>query len=201
MNKSRLGALSIITLLLISISLATAQYPTEKVTDVTIGFDGTFAATEPSVGISYVIKGEPGTMGTVTATIYTGNPQTTASIPEGVSLTRFVAITFDIDPSFTSAEITISYSDSDVAGMDQPYAVYKYLPGNDSFVELPTTADASAKTLTVTLSSVDDPLLAIGSLASDQTPTVSTTTWIIISVAIVIIVLLALFLVLRWRRM
>ena len=203
MNRSKLGVLSIIALLLLSfsVSLAAAQYTTEKTTDITIGLDGVFTKTEPDVGVSYVIQGVPGAVGSVTAAVYSGNPQAAASVPEGVSLSHFVVITFDMPSGFTSAEITISYSDSDVAGMDQPYAIYKYLSDSNSFVELPTTVDAGAHTLSVMLSSVDDPLLAVGGIESVPTSTASSTTWIIVAVAVVIIVLVAVILVLRWRRM
>ena len=204
MNRSKLGVLSIIALLLLSfsVSLAVAQYTTEKTTDITIGLDGIFTKTEPDVGVSYVIQGVPGAVGSVTAAVYSGNPQAAASVPEGVSLSHFVVITFDMNAGeFSEAQIIISYNDVDANKLQEPYTIYKYLPGNDSFVELSTTVDVDAHTLSVTLSSVDDPLLAIGGIGYDQSSTASPTTWIIVAVAVVIIVLLAVFLVLRWQKM
>ena len=171
---------------------------------MTIGSDGMFNSTESGidVGVSYVIQGVPGAVGSVTAAVYSGNPQAVASVPEGVSLSHFVVITFDMNAGeFSEAQIIISYNDVDANKLQEPYTIYKYLPGNDSFVELPTTVDAGAHTLSVMLSSVDDPLLAVGGIESVPTSTASSTTWIIVAVAVVIIVLLAVFLVLRWQKM
>jgi len=204
LNRTKFGVFSIIALLLISmsISLVAAQtaYTTQKTTDVTVGSDGTFTATESDVGVSYVIEGVPGATGSVTASVYSGNPQASAIIPSGISLSHFIVITFDMSASdFTQATITISYSDGDVVNIGQPYTVYKYVADSDNYISLPTTVDAAAKTVTVTLTSIDDPLLAIGGATAQPSPT-STTTWIILAIATVVIILLAVFLVLRWRR-
>ena len=143
----------------------------------------------------------PGAVGTVTTAVYSGNLQAIADVPEGVSLSHFIGITFDMNANdFTRATVTISYNDNELASMDEPYFIYKYLPGSDSYVALTTDVDTAAKTMTVVLNSVDDPILAIGGLTAEVPPD-STTTWVIAAVAIVIIVLLALFLVFRWRRM
>jgi hypothetical protein len=204
MNKSKIGIFSIIILLLLSlsISLAAAQYSTEKTTDISIGSNGLFIASETSVGIMYTVEGTPGATGTVTASVYNGNPQATANIPSGISLSHFVVITFDMSPiEFYQAKITISYSDSDVASMNQPYAVYKYVSSSDSYVVLSTDVDATAKTMTTTLNSVDDPLLAIGGTEISQSSTIPMFSWIVVAISVVIIAFLAVFLVFRSRRM
>ena len=202
MNKSKLGVFSVIALLLLSLpaGLVCAQYSTEKTTYVTIGSDGMFNSTESGIDVSYVIQGVPGAVGSVTAAVYSGNPQATASVPEGVSLSHFVVITFDMNASeFSEAQIIISYNDVDANKLQEPYTIYKYLPGNDSFVELPTTVDAGAHTLSVMLSSVDDPLLAVGGLTVEAS-LLSPSEWVIVSVATIGIFLTAMVIVILWRR-
>jgi hypothetical protein len=202
MHNSKLFVISIIALLMLTISVGvvSAQYSVEKTTAITIGSDGTFTATEPDVGVSYVISGSSGATGSVTAVVYSGDPQAIADVPSGVSLTHFVAITFDLAASdFDSAQITLSYRDSDVANLKEPYTIYKYMAETDSYVQLPTTVDTAAKTLTVTLTSVDDPLLAIGGLKAEDNP-ITASSWIIVVIATIIIVALAVFLVYNWRR-
>jgi len=122
MNKSKLGVLTLIFTLLLSysVAVAAAQYTTEKTTDIAISSSGTFVAVEPDVGISYQIQGTPGATGSVTAGIYSSNPQPTATIPDGVSLSHFVVITFDMNAAdFGSATIVISYSDSETSVAQQ----------------------------------------------------------------------------------
>ena len=203
MSKSKLGVFSIIALLLLSltVSMAAAQYETQKTTHVTIDTDGTTTVIEASLGVTYEIQGTPGATGDVTVTVYNGNPQATASVPDGVSLNKFIAIAFDMSASdFTQADITISYSDSDVEGLQQT-SIYKYTPESDSYLQLYTTVDTHAKTMTATLASVDDPILAIGGSATNPDTGVPATTWVIVIVSVVIIVVLALFIVYRWRKM
>ena len=139
---------------------------------MTIGSDGMFNSTESGidVGVSYVIQGVPGAVGSVTAAVYSGNPQAVASVPEGVSLSHFVVITFDMNAGeFSEAQIIISYNDVD------------------------------AHTLSVTLSSVDDPLLAIGGLTVEAS-LLSPSEWVIMSVVIIAIFLTAMVIVILWRR-
>ena len=205
MSKSKLGVFSIIALLLVSltISVAAAQdpYPTIIVRPILIDNDGSTTMIEAAYGITYEIQGTPGAEGEVTLTIWNGNPQATASFPEGVSLIRFISIEFDMSPSdFTQADITLSYSDSDVEGLGQ-LAIYKYLPESDSYIQLYTTVDTHARTATATLTSVDDPILAIGGSATTPDTGVPTTTWAIVIVSVIIIVVLAVFIVYRWRKM
>lgn len=203
--RSKLGVISIIALLLFSLSVsvvaAQPDYGPPPTFDVTIGSDGLFVGSDSSVGVMVTIEGTPGAVGTATVAVFSGNPQVTASIPDGVSLSHFIAITFDMNADdFTQATVTISYSDNDLVGMDQPFSVYRYLPSSDSYVALSTVVDSTAQTMTVVLTGVADHILAIGGLTAEPAPD-SITVWVIAAVAVVIIVLLALFLVLRWRRM
>jgi hypothetical protein len=92
---------------------------------------------------------------------------------------------------FKNATITISYTDADVAGMSQPYALYKYNPDTNSFIALVGVVDTSAKTITVTLTSTTDPLFAIGGAAvtptvapTEEPATISLSTWAWIAVGI-----------------
>ena len=201
MSKSKFTQIAIITVLFLSltVSLVEAQYTTSKTTPVTISGDGTFIATEPDIGVSYLIEGTPGATGSVTAAIYSGNPQPNAVIPDGVSLTHFVVVTFDMDLNqFTSASIVISYTDADVANLQAPYAIYKYVPNTDSFVELASNVNTDAKTITITVTSIDDPVFAVGAAAvAGGFPASS---WAILIGLIVAIVVVAVVAVLYLRR-
>lgn len=201
-GKSKFGVISVIALLVLSLSvgLVAAQYTTQKTTDLVIASDGSCSASEADLGITYVVQGTPGASGSVTAALYNGNPQPSASIPDGVALSRFVVVTFAMDASdFSQAIITLSYSDSDVANIQSPYSVYKYLPESGSFVELPSIVDEAAKTITITLDSVDDPLFAIGGAVVANEP-VTAVAWIIVSVCVVAIVALSVFIVTYLRK-
>jgi hypothetical protein len=203
MNKSKLAILTLILVLLLpyTVALAAAQYTTEKTTDIVISSDGTFSAIEPDVGTSYVIHGTPGATGSVTASVYTSNPQPTATIPEGVSLAHFVVITFDMNAQdFGSATIVIKYSDSDVNGMSTPYSIYKYNADTNSYTVLSSTVDTAAKTITITVTSISDPLFAIGGTTAAKGPEFSTTSWIVLAVAIIVIVVLVVFAFTRLRE-
>jgi hypothetical protein len=198
MNKSKLLVTILLSILVISAGCsfvaAQASYNPPITTPVTILPDGTFSASEPDIGISYQIQGNPGGTGSVTAEIYNGNPQPTASIPDGVSLTHFVVITFNMySGDFNSAQIHITYTDEEVANLQAPFAVYKYIASSDSYVLMPNTSvDTTAKTITVTVGSIDDPLFAIGSKSSaGNIGGFSTTAWIALGASVAIIVLLA----------
>lgn len=203
-SKSKLGVISIIAILLLSlsISLVAAQYETQKTADVAIASDGTCTISDPDSGLTYVIEGNPGATGTVTTAVYNGNPQPSADIPAGVSLGHFVVVTFGMTSSdFSQATVTITYTDSDVANLQVPYSVFKYIPDTNSYVTLPTTVDTAAKTMTVTLTSVADPLLAIGgSSNADSTGSISMWAWIAVTVAVVFAVMIIAFTVVRIRR-
>jgi hypothetical protein len=197
MKKSKLITTALLFLLSLSMCAAvvTAQYITEKTTPVTIGPDGKFSGGELDIGVAYEIEGTVGATGSITAQIYNGNPQSTASIPESVSLTRFVAITFNMNPAdFIKANIYITYTDADVANLQAPFTVYKYNPDTDSYVEVVSTVDTAAKMVTFTLNSISDPLFAIGgAVAPQNTDGFSTTAWALLAASIAIIVALAVF--------
>jgi len=197
MNKSKLSIISIIALLVLSLSLGlvAAQYTTQKTTDLAIASDGTCSVSETDLGITYVVQGTPGATGSVTASIYNGNPQPSANIPSGVSLSRFVVVTFDMVASdFSQATLTLNYADSDVQNVQEPYTVYKYLPDTDSYVALPSIVDTVAKTITITLDSVDDPLFAIGGAIVSDAP-VTLVSWAIVVGSVIVIVLLSVIIV------
>jgi hypothetical protein len=169
-------------------------YPTEETTQVTINSTGLFTGST-NIGVAYEIQGNPGGTGSVTAQIYNGNPQSTASIPEGVLLTRFVVVIFNMyQGDFNQAKIYITYTDEDVANLQAPYSVYKYVTSSNSYVEVPSTVDTTAKLVTVLVTSIDDQLFAIGgAAASSGNGGFSTIALVILAVAIVIIVVLAVF--------
>ena len=203
--KSKLTVLSVVALLAISIYSGSAvaqyeQYGTQKTTNFTIDSTGSFTATETDIGVTYHIEGTPGATGSVTASIYSGNPQTSANVPEGVGLTKFIVITFDIDSNdFTTATITFGYTDSDLKNIEPPYMIYKYLPGANTYIEIPTTIDEQAKTMTITLTSTDDPLFAIGGSAVENTDDGSMT-WIIVAAVAIIVVVVGVLLVIFLRK-
>ena len=173
-------------------SLAAAQYTNEVTTPVTIGSDGTFTGSAQDIGVSYEILGTAGATGSVTAQVYNGNPQSTASIPEGISLTHFIVITFNMNSGdFLQATINISFTDQDVASLKAPYTIYKYDAGTNRYVAV-STFDTTTKTATVTVTSIDDPLFAIGgATAPAKTGGYSTETWALLAASTVIVIVLA----------
>jgi hypothetical protein len=184
---------------ILSVGLVAGQYTTQKTTDLVLGSDGTCSVSEADLGITYVVQGTPGASGSVTAAIYNGNPQPLASIPSGVALSHFVVVTFSMDASdFSQATITLNYAEGDVQNIQTPYSVYKYVPESDSFVALPSIVDTVAKTITISLDSVDDPLFAIGgSTEVATTSPVPVWTWVATISVIIIIVLIAVLLLKR----
>ena len=201
MNKSIIGlrnlTVSIVVIVLIMFSLssvfvaAQTEYDAFVITDVSIPESGVFTADAPEADISYEITGAPGATGTVTAAIYSENPNPTATIPTGIGLTNYVVVTFNMDQSdFLKAVITISYTDAELEDLTIPYAVYKYIPESNSFIELTTVVDTVAKTMTITVTSIEDPLFAIGGTATVPPPPPSATYWVFISLAIILAVIL-----------
>lgn len=175
MNRSKSLTLlvSMFLLVMLSVSFASAQYMTEETTPVTVPSGGVATVDQSDeTGVSFEITAAAGATGSVTSTVYIDNPQPTGTIPEGITLTNFVAVTFNMDAAtFTQAKIILHYTDSDVAGIPQPLAIYKYIPETNSFLLLPTTVDTTAKTLTATVNSPTDPLFAIGNaIASSASP-------------------------------
>ncbi len=161
---------------------------------------GRLQQVQADAGVFYVIKGTPGASGTVTASVYNGNPQADATVPNGVSLTHFIAINFNMKASdFNSAKIIIKYSDSDVQNIQPRYEIYKYIPDTNSYVEMPSTVDTAAKTITVTLTSVDDPLLAIGGTTVEGSG-ISAVMWGAMILSVIAIILVAVLLVGRMRH-
>ena len=195
MNKSQFIVIALFSILLVSMFTAfvaaESQYRTYT-TPVTIPSDGTFTATVQAAGIAYEIQGTPGATGSVTADFPNGNQHTSASIPNGVKLSYFVTITFNIDAAdFMRAKIFITYTDSDVSGIQLPFAVYKYVPSGDIFVEVSSTVDTANKMVIVTVNSIDDPLFAIGGV--EVPPEIPFTSWVILSVSAIIIIVLVVF--------
>jgi hypothetical protein len=201
-SKSKLLVISVVAVLLLSLSLSLvgAQYTTSQTTNVTIASNGTFAGSAPTAGVSYTIQGTPSANGTVIVDAYSGNPQPTASIPTGVSLTHFIDITFNMNANdFSQAIVTISYTSADVKNLQSPYAVFKYVPASNSYVKLLSTVDPNAKTITVTLNSINDPLLAIGGTASTSAG-FSGALWAVVIVIAIIVVLVAVLTIRRSRN-
>ena len=192
-TKSRLCVLSIIALLLISLSVGfVAAYETEKTSPFTLDENGNCIVNEEELGISYEVVGTVGANGSITTTVYEGNPQATAGIPEGIQLSKFIGIAFDMDSDdFMTATITFSYSDTQ--DIQPPYSIYKYISESDSYVKLLTTVDEEAKTMTIILTNTDDPLFAVGGMGSDNILNNETTVWI--AIIVVAIIILFVFLV------
>jgi hypothetical protein len=205
-NNSKFIAIALLSALLVSSfgAMVSAQsgYTNQVTTPVTIGSDGVFYGSVADEGVSYSIWGRVGSTGSVTTAVYNANPQSSASIPDGVSLTRFVVITFNMNAAdFISATLSITYTDADVSGIQTPYTMYKYVPSSNSYVELTPTVDTVNKMLTITVNSIDDPLFAIGGLSvSGGSDGVSSTSWIILAVSIVVIVVLVVFGVWYFRK-
>lgn len=192
-NKKKALAFTLMFAVIVFSAAAIADGYETIVTDITTDSSGSFATTD-SLGITYKITGTPGSSGTVTATVASGNPQVTAAIPSGVSLVKFITVSFNYPSAdFTHAVLTFSYSDSDVAGLKAPYDIYKYNPTTDSYTKLNGALDETAKTITVTLSSTDDPMFAIGGTTSETNPSNNYSLWIVIAVAVIVIVLVAVF--------
>ncbi len=173
MNNIKVKLFAILTLLLLSLSIssvvAQSRYDGAVTTNVAFSSDGTCTIID-DFGVKYEIQGTPGSTGTVTTEIRTENPQPTSNIPSGISLTHFVIVTFNVNAAdFSQAQITIPYTDNDVQGIQPPYSIFKYNPVTDTYTELAAIVDPNAKTFTITVTSVDDPLFAIGgaTLVSD----------------------------------
>ena len=204
------GFVTVFVVVLFSFSslVALAQYETTKTANFTISSSGVAHVDQSTTagGVSIDIAGTPSATGSVTTATYTGNPQPDASWPVNVTLTHFVAITFNMATSyFQSANITISYSDSDVAGINPPYTLYKYNPDTNNYVALNSVVDTSAKTITATVTSITDPLFAIGGTTAltvtptPVTPAVPPWIWIVVATVIIVIVFVVALRLLRSR--
>jgi hypothetical protein len=166
--------------------------------DVVFDADGKCTVSQEELDLTYKFEGTTGAVGSVTASLRSGNPQATASVPEGIELSKFYVITFNIEEEdFASVQITFSYADS--KNTQPPYEIYKYIAESDSYVKLLTTVDEQAKTLTTTITSTEDPLFAVGGTWFGKVPDDATSTWVIVSVAIVGVIVVA-FLFVRLRN-
>ena len=203
------GFVAVFVVVLFSFSsfVALAQYETTKTADFTISPSGVAHVDQSTTagGVSIDIAGTPSATGSVATATYTGNPQPDASWPVNVTLTHFVAVTINMDASyFQTANITISYSNSDIAGINPPYSLYKYIPESNVYLPLNSIVDNSTKTITATLTSITDPLFAIGgttALTVTPTPlTFSNQLWIWVIMATVIIVIVIAVVLLLFRR-
>jgi hypothetical protein len=158
-NNSKFIAIALLSALLVcsfgAMVSAQSGYTNQVTTPVTIGSDGIFYGSVADEGVSYSIQGRVGATGSVTTAVYNANPQSSASIPSGVSLTRFVVINFNMNAAdFISATISITYTDADVSGIQTPYTIYKYVPSSNSYVELTPTVDTVNKMMTITVNSM-----------------------------------------------
>ena len=207
MSKSKIAVLALITLFLLSFSLSVvlvgaqvSTYSTSKTVNVTVGSDGVFALSEPDLDVSFQIEGSPGATGIVTIDVYLGNPQPSASVPSEISLTNFIAITINMNAhDFVQATITLNYTSGEVQNLQQPCAVYKYAASSNSYVAVPSTMRTSAKTITATLNTLNDPLLAIGG-AESASVAVPASIWIVIVVVVAIVVSINVFIFYNLRR-
>jgi hypothetical protein len=194
MNNNKTKVIAILSLLLLSVSIssvaALSPYDGAATTNVAVSSSGTCTVCD-AYGVTYNIQGTPGSTGTITTAVLTANPQPNAA-PAGISLNRFVIVSFDMNAAdFTQAQITIPYTDSDIQGIQQPYSIYKYVPATNTYTLLAAVVDTNAKTFTITVASVDDPIFAIGgATAVGQTNGISTTMWAALAGSIVFIVLL-----------
>jgi hypothetical protein len=179
---------------------AQSPYPTEATTTINVDASGLFTTTVPDLGVTYNIYGTPGATGTVTTSLHNGNPYATAQTPDNVTLTKFITVAFDFpSKDFAQATLTFSFSDTDIAGLQEPYAIYKYDEASGTYIELDSIVDMNAKTMTVILSSTTDPTFAIGGQSITVTNTGNDyTMWIVIAAAVIIIIVVAVFVVRKY---
>ncbi len=179
-----------------------AQYETQQTSNYVL----------PSVGVTHIeqsvsggdrfsidISGTPGAAGSVSTGTYAGNPQPNAAIPGNVTLTHFFAVNLNMSASeFDKANVTIHYTDNDVASVSGPYSLYKYVAGSNVYMQLPTTVDSTAKTMTVSVTSVTDPLFAIGGITIPRSDLLSYVVWTFV-VVIAVVLVIAVYIIRRRR--
>jgi hypothetical protein len=194
MNSSKLGAIIFLLVLLFSpFTFVSALYGHEPIINV-LDPNGYFHFED--FGISVDIRGTPGANCTIFTDTFPGNPQPTAAIPEGISLTSSWIVSIKMkETQFSSASITINYTRWNLQEIQLPYAVYAYVPSNNSFIKIPSTIDAAAKTITF---SQTGSLFAIG--GATITEESSTTLCLILVGAIFAVVVAAMLIVKRFRR-
>jgi hypothetical protein len=205
MKKAYCITILLLSLLLLSISLTvvSAGYSGADTLPIALNSDGKCSVTGTDTNVVVEVQGTAGATGNIRLESYSANPQVNAAIPDGIALSRFVVVTFDMNAAdFSEANIYISYTDSDIVNLQEPLSIYKYVPSTNSYVLLPSTVDNNAHTITIKVTSIEDPLFAIGgsTLPPTQTPTFSGTAWAILGVSIVIIVLLVFVSVWYFKR-
>ena len=202
-RKLKVCSFLLLTVLLASLSFAVVSaqaYKFKKTLPFTIGSDGVFTLVFSEVGITYDIQGTPGTTGSVTTVVWNGDPQSGAGVPANTSLSYFFGSTFDTNiNNFEQAVVTVSYTDSDVQGVQEPYRVFKYVSDSNSYVELPASVYTNTKTITVALDSLSNPVLAVGGTTAEAVPP-PTYLWVLIPSLIFLIVLVAVIIFMRLRR-
>jgi len=205
MKKSYCLAILLFSLLLLSISftIVSAGYSGADSLPVALNSDGKCSVTGLGTNVVIEVQGTAGATGNIRLESYNANPQVNAAVPDGIALSRFVVVTFDMNAAdFNEANIYISYTDADVANLQAPLSIYKYVQSTNNYVLLPSTVDTNAHTITIKVTSIEDPLFAIGgsTIAPTQTPTFSGTAWAILGASIVIIVLLVFVSVWYFKR-
>ena len=184
------------TFLISTATVVDAQEYNNYKTQINIDNSGLFTATVPDVGVTYNIAGTSGATGTVTTSLHTGNPYATAQTTDSVTLTKFITVEFDFpSEDFTQATLTFSFSDANLAGLQEPYAIYKYDQASDTYIQLDGVVDMTAKTITVTLNSTTDPTFAIGGQKTVTNAANDYTMWIAIAAAVIIIIIAAVIVV------
>jgi hypothetical protein len=206
------GFVTVFVVILVSFSSlpVLAQYETTKTANFTIPSSGIAHIDESTTtgGVTIDVAGTISAIGSAATATYTGNPQPHASWPANVTLTRFLAITINMEAIyFRNANITISYSSSDIKGINPPYTLYKFNPDTNKYVALNSVVDSSAKTVTVTLTSATDSLFAIGGttavvvtpapLASPVSPWI----WVVVATVIIVVVLVVVLMLYRRRAL
>jgi hypothetical protein len=190
---------SILTLTMLFVSFASAQYATQQTSNFFLDSNGKAHIDQgSSTGVIIDILGTPYANGSVSIGTYSGNPYPDAGLSCGGAVRKFFVVSFNISASdFISAKLTFPYTDADLEGTVPPYAIFKYYPENNTYVEIATIIANVAHTMSITIYSPTDPVFAIGAEGvSTPTPTggpgsflVSAWAWIAIVAAIVAIVL------------
>ena len=202
MAKLKLGIIVFLSVLLISpAALVLALYGHEPIINV-LDSNGYFCFQE--FGIKAIIRGTPGANCTIQTYIYSGNPQPTASIPDGISLTQFGAVAITMNTSqFTNVSITLNITKTNLQNIQPPYAVYEYVQSTNSYEKLPSTVvnfDAADRTITFTQTNL------IGLFAIGGAPVATITVGegaimvLLILVSVVVSIVVAVLIVIRFKR-
>ena len=104
-------------------------------------------------GVEFKVSAVKPTAGVVKACQYVVNPKEEASLPEAVSLKKFLYLSA-LFPEDTVSQITatIHYTDKEMAGvLEFTITVYKYDHNSNSWIPIETTVDKAGNTATITL--------------------------------------------------